>query len=62
MSEHESYEEDWDEVEREEKETEKEEAESDAEEPGKYEPEAVVGREAHPLRRKRKQTKRPRKK
>jgi hypothetical protein len=62
MSEHEPYEEDWHEMEKEEKETEKEEAESDADESGKYEPEAVVGREPHPLRRERKQTKRPRRK
>jgi hypothetical protein len=54
MSERESYE-DWDEMEKEEKETEKEEDESDAAEPGKYEPEAVVGKQPRPLRRKRKQ-------
>jgi hypothetical protein len=54
--------EDWDEMEKEEKETEKEEAESDADEPGTYEPEAVVGKEPDPLRRKKNQTKRPRRK
>jgi hypothetical protein len=61
MSEREPYE-DWNEMEKEEKETEKEEAESDAEEPGTHEPEAVVGKEPHPLRREKKQTKRPRRK
>jgi hypothetical protein len=60
MSQHEPYEETWNEVEKEEKETEKEEAESEAEEPGKYEPKTVVGKGRRPLRRERKKAKRPR--